>query len=987
MGLFASRKPKWQHKDPEVRLASIESIGPGETEFLLELIREDPDPDVRRAAINKLTDLKVLDQAAENVEPEDRSVIAARRDTLLYEQIVDSADSGEWQAIIDRIASEELMAELAVNADQPELRVAAVQRIDDQFLLAEILRRNCGKKPAVAAMEKITDEALLAKLSETAASKTSRRLAADKIAEMERRRNPVSEEVIIAQKLDKLVAEAAQLENSRDLDAAALRLTAIKEEWQDLDREYSHPAYDVFRGICHDFEKNYQEILEQRRVNQEKAARYEQSLARLNEICETIERLACATDNDAPAAKVQAEADWALLVDGLDAAIVPSASLTKRFETAIRAFDANREKIDPEKQRVAAIETECAAIRDLIDGRELNKAAARLAETRKSLGSIKIKYFNQAAIEKLVDDLAADLDRDQEEVRSVNLARRQEICMQVEELRQSEKYAHIEKQLQSLQQAWEQLEKLGGSEGDEFEQRFQRIVAELLEKLKTLEHEKDWELWANLKLKQRLTEQVGALDREDNLETVVNVIKQSQAEWKKIGPVPRKKSQRLWDAFQDACNRNFERAMPYLEELKTKKAEAMERRREICLLAVGLTESEDWQKTTNTLKGFQEEWKALPHGSRREEQKLYLQFREACDRFFARRKEHYRQLDEERGGNLTAKEKLCEEAEQLAADPQLDYPGHFKRLQSEWKKIGPVPRKNSDTIWKRFRKACDTYFNWLEERKQKNLKQKEEICEAAENLVAESTAEENRPEIAARLTKLQQQWKEIGPVPPDSNEAVWQRFREPCDRFFAARQQQFEKEEKERRLNQDHKEDMLARAEELAGRDSNKETTLQLKQLQKEWFDIGPAPREKNKELNDRFKDLCDAYFEGRRQYFSELKAEQLENQKKKESLCLRLENILGLSPKTGTGKPGKALSLAEELKQAMEDNFMLAGRRGEQKDVSGEVKRIRQEWDSIGPVPPKQIKPLRERYKKALDAYYESRRKRDTSEKSKGKG
>ena len=171
------------------------------------------------------------------------------------------------------------------------------------------------------------------------------------------------------------------------------------------------------------------------------------------------------------------------------------------------------------------------------------------------------------------------------------------------------------------------------------------------------------------------------------------------------------------------------------------------------------------------------------------------------------------------------------------------------------------------------------------------------------------------------------------------------------------------------------KEELLARAEELAGRSKDQETAAQLQQLQKEWFETGPAPREINKELNDRFKDLCDAFFADRRQYFIDLHSRQLENQKKKESLCLRLENILGLSYQPGAGERGKALSLAEELKQAMEDNFMLAGRRHEKKDLSGEVKRIEQEWEKIGSVPPRQIRPLTERYRKALVAYYKSQR------------
>ncbi|MHB8809780.1 MAG: DUF349 domain-containing protein, partial [Desulfobulbaceae bacterium] len=196
-----------------------------------------------------------------------------------------------------------------------------------------------------------------------------------------------------------------------------------------------------------------------------------------------------------------------------------------------------------------------------------------------------------------------------------------------------------------------------------------------------------------------------------------------------------------------------------------------------------------------------------------------------------------------------------------------------------------------------------------------------------------------------------------------------------CDAFFAARHQEYEKDEEQRRANQGRKEELLARAEELAGRSNDQETAAQLQQLQKEWFETGPATREINKELNDRFKALCDAFFADRRQYFTDLQTQQLENQKKKESLCLRLENILGHSYQAGAGEKGKGLSLAEELKQAMEDNFMLAGRRQEKKDLSGEVKRIEQEWMKIGPVPPRQIRTLTERYKKALAAYYTSQR------------
>lgn len=971
MGLLELNKPKWRHKDPAVRLASIADIDPGETDILVQVARDDADQKVRQAAINRITDLATLSRLAEKINPEDLPVVTARRNTLLFDQIVACQDDATWQEILDKITSTKLLAKLAVHAEQPEIRLAAVHKIDDQHLLADILKQNCGKKPAMAAMEKITDEQLLTDLCESAANKTSRRLAADRLETYERLRNPVSEQEIRFEKLQALASEAGQLQNSPDMDGAAHRMDAIKLEWEKLDSEQIHPSRDKFISLYHDFTEKYKAVLDRRKIAQEKAATSEFLQDQLKEICSIIERVSCSTDTNAEAVKKQAEADWISLVKDTGSDIIAGTKLTKRFNDACRAFEANRKKIEREREHIKDIGNKCTAVQELIADNNLKKAASVLAKTKKSLGRIDFKYFTRSNIDKLVSEVVSELEQAESEFRSQNLSMRQKICTELEKLRSSEKQTHIEKKMQALQQEWQQLDKPGDAESSQLEKRYQKVVDELRERLKTLEHEKDWELWANLKLKEQLTKKVVGLDQEQNLETVVTVIKQSQAEWKNIGPVPPEKSQELWKTFQDACNRNFERAKPYLDELKIQRAEAMARREEICTLTESLAESNEWQKTAQTIKELQQEWKSLPRGPRRKEQKLYQQFRKACDRFFARRKEHYQHLDAERGDNLAAKEKLCQEAERLAAEPQIDYSGKFKRLQSDWKTIGPVPFKNKDVVWKRFRTACDGYFNWLNEQQLLNLKLKEELCLKVESLVSGAHNEEDQQDITGQITELQQQWKEIGPVPHKQGKDVWQRFQEPIDRYFKTRREQHEKEEKERRLNQDTKQELLARAEELASQGKNEETSLQLQRIQKEWLDIGPAPRESDKELNDRFQSLCDAYFADRRQYFIDLQKEQLENQKKKESLCLRLENILGVSSANKSKEQNKALSLAEELKLAMEDNFMLAGRRSGQKDIRDEVKRIREDWEKTGPVPPGQIKLLEQRYRTALDTYY----------------
>ena len=182
--------------------------------------------------------------------------------------------------------------------------------------------------------------------------------------------------------------------------------------------------------------------------------------------------------------------------------------------------------------------------RDLIAGRDLKKAAARLTEAEKRLAPMKFNYFSKNALEKLVADVSSELRQAETEIRTRNLTRRREICAALEQLAQSEDHIHIERQLPTLKQAWQKLARLEDAEGKELEQRFQKIVAELTGKLKTLAHAQDWQLWANLTLKEKLVERVVALDQEEDLEIVVSVIKEAQGEWKTIGPVPHKESQK-----------------------------------------------------------------------------------------------------------------------------------------------------------------------------------------------------------------------------------------------------------------------------------------------------------------------------------------------------------------------------------------------------------------------------------------------------------
>ena len=227
MGLLNFRKPKWQHKDPAVRLKSIDSIDPLETEVLAGLSLEDQDRQVRLAAINRLTDLATLDQLAPDTDPQDLPFITARKDQLRYDLVINAPDINTCRDDLSQITSPELLANLAVNSGHPEIRLAAVLGIDDQLLLASIVEQNCGKEPARVAMAKINGEELLNRLAKNAASKTARRLATTKLAAIERQRQQPDQKELQDQTWLSVADEQTHQLTSGNIDPAAGRLPAM----------------------------------------------------------------------------------------------------------------------------------------------------------------------------------------------------------------------------------------------------------------------------------------------------------------------------------------------------------------------------------------------------------------------------------------------------------------------------------------------------------------------------------------------------------------------------------------------------------------------------------------------------------------------------------------------------------------------------------------------------------------------------------------
>src|SRR5262249_38534403 len=298
-------------------------------------------------------------------------------------------------------------------------------------------------------------------------------------------------------------------------------------------------------------------------------------------------------------------------------------------------------------------------------------------------------------------------------------------------------------------------------------------------------------------------------------------------------------------------------SVPKLEEL-CKEAEA---------LAAVLNEVEDKRRAPTLLKDLQARWKAAGPAPKEKHEALWTRFKAASDLVYEKSKEYFGKLDEERGANLTKKEELCVKVEALQESTEWKETSEaIKKLQEEWKAIGPVPQEKSDDIWKRFRAACDHFFDRRaandksrDEERAANLTHKEALAARIEAL---STSTEWKA-TADAIKAAQEEWQTIGPTARDKGDEVWKRFRAACDAFFAARKEAFAKADSERQENLAKKLLLCEKVEALAAADDHDAALATVKELQAEWKGIGPVPKEQSDDVWRRFRAACDVIYAG----------------------------------------------------------------------------------------------------------------------------
>jgi hypothetical protein len=406
---------------------------------------------------------------------------------------------------------------------------------------------------------------------------------------------------------------------------------------------------------------------------------------------------------------------------------------------------------------------------------------------------------------------------------------------------------------------------------------------------------------------------------------------------------------------------------------------------ELCAKAEALLAEEDLERAANTLRELDAGWKQAKEAPKDQAEALWTRFKAARDLVKSRTDAFFAKQAEELAGNLKKKEALCEKAEALADSADwLKTAEELRKLQAEWKEVGPVPRTVSQRVWERFRKPCDHFFTrWQEHRNLRshewadNLAKKEALCEKAESLRESADWEAT----SAELKRLQAEWRTIGAVKKTRSEAIWQRFRAACDHFFDRYKN---RDEHARQAAQDAREGICAELEALLpaeGETSEPPADLvpQLQAAQTAWRQAGGLPHDQMAALDERFSGVRDRLLLVFPRAFEGTDLDPEASRRKAEKLVVRVEGLLAeLLPGGGATRPQNAEELAARLRDALASNTIGGREAVEAKwhSASVEVESAQGAWKRLGPVPGAEGRDLSARFEQACRRFFEQRPK-----------
>ncbi len=471
------------------------------------------------------------------------------------------------------------------------------------------------------------------------------------------------------------------------------------------------------------------------------------------------------------------------------------ASLTK--EELVKALEELVEKpFDEVKDEVPQIKAAFFAVRKEEQARE--KAEFLAAGNEEAAFAAKDDAC-EARVKELLQQLKekkAAYNAQLEAAKEQNLDKKRKIIDEINTI--SADADNINKQfshVQELQQEFKAIGEVPAPNVTDIWKEYQMAVERFYDLLKMNKELRDYDFKKNLEIKQQLCAEAEALDDESSIVDAFKKLQELHNTWRETGPVAKELREGLWARFKAASAAVNKKYQAFFEERKQNEKANADAKTALCekieaIDTAALKTYAAWTDATDSIIALQNEWKKLGFASKKVNNALFARFRKSCDEFFALKAEFFKKMREELAANLAKKTELCEKAEALMDSTDWKKAtDSLVELQKEWKTIGPVVKKHSDAVWKRFHTACDHFFDAKKKKvsgvhavEHANLKSKNEIVASINALTEQEGVD--AAEAAKQVRELMAKWQEVGHVPYKEKDKAYEAYRAAVDKAY-----------------------------------------------------------------------------------------------------------------------------------------------------------------------------------------------------------
>jgi hypothetical protein len=945
-------QPKHKHSDPSVRVEGVHEIDQeSEGDLIVSLAKDDPDARVRRAAVSRLHDAAVLADIARNESDgavRDHAVaqlaeqgakhdpgvalsavaalVSLGRERELVNLAKAAGPEATRRAALAGVRDEKALGSIARNAAEPSARLLAVERLTDPLEIEAVAIRGDHADAAVAAVDRLTNPSvdLLTAISQKARAKAAQKKARTLIKSSEPSAAPAAEGPTYRdadqQKAGEFVTQMVALGAVTDFTAQREAYAAARVAWVELLADA-----DIRPEIVTRFEEA-SEVVRQRlaadeaaRVEAERQRRVlEQEQADRAAVCAQVEGLA---GEDLVDRLAEARATW----EGMPP--MPEAwaeALDHRFQEACRAAEKRHERKTLAKQSAERLPSLMPEIESLASNQDYAAIRNQWYALRKQWQAISRDVEIDPELKARYDAVAQGLEAKEQAYRDSrgeqqieNLHRLQALVQKFETRAAAEQLT-----LKQTDQLLKDVKLAVGTMGplptkqdrEDLMVRLQAVRTAVTPRIQELREAEEWKRWANVQVQEELCTKMEALvaQAEADPEKTSAEMRTLQERWKAVAAAPRSQAEALWTRFKTAQEQVYEKCKDFFAQQAVERVENLKKKEALCEKAEALADSTDWVRTADAIKALQAEWKAIGAVTRGHEKAVWERFRASCDKFFTRRQDDLKQRKQDWTENLKRKEALVAEAEQLSQSTEWEQAAaRIKRLQVDWKTIGPVKKSKSDAIWQQFRAACDLFFERFKNR----------------DSVALTGKMADRETTVAELEAL---------VPP---------------------------------------------AEAAADAPAPDDLYAKVQAARARWVQGPELPRHTLAPLAERVNTALFALVTRWPDGFKGTDLDPELTRGKMEKLVAKVEKLLP----TENTEPAKNLSpaelLARQWREALAANTMGAGSARQAEDArqranEQEVRSAQAAWARLGPLSPDQRKPLQDRFDRAVRKFLEMRRR-----------